>query len=87
MLMALEREHCAGVVDLCVEFGELFAKVVHEKLHLLSPPAFPVERLSSSECGTRLCVWGSRGVTIAELPTRWGRGGLFESGNQTVLCK
>ncbi|XP_045486965.1 nucleoporin 88 [Pieris rapae] len=59
----------------------------YQKLHLLSPPAFPVERLSSSDCGTRLCVWGSRGVTIAELPTRWGRGGLFESGNQTVLCK
>ncbi|XP_072934674.1 nucleoporin 88 [Epargyreus clarus] len=59
----------------------------YQKLHLLSPPAFPVERMMGSECGSRLCLWGSRGVTIAELPQRWGRGGLFDSGSQTVLCK
>ncbi|CAH0714018.1 unnamed protein product, partial [Brenthis ino] len=59
----------------------------YQKLHLLSPPAFNVERIISSECGSRLCVWGSRGVTVADLPARWGRGGLFDSGNQTVLCK
>lgn len=59
----------------------------YQKLHFLFPPAFEVERIMSSGCGSRICVWGSRGVTIAELPSRWGRGGLFDSGNQTVLCK
>ncbi|XP_059053230.1 nucleoporin 88 [Achroia grisella] len=59
----------------------------YQKLHLLSPPAFSVERIISSDCGSRLCVWGSRGVTVLELPSRWGRAGLFESGSQTVLCK
>ncbi|XP_068623839.1 nucleoporin 88 [Battus philenor] len=59
----------------------------YQKLHLVSPPAFNVERVTSSECGSRLCLWGARGVTIAELPSRWGRGGLFDSGNKTVLCK
>ncbi|KAL0867495.1 hypothetical protein ABMA27_008279 [Loxostege sticticalis] len=59
----------------------------YQKLHLLSPPAFTVERIMTSNCGSRLCVWGSRGVTVAELPSRWGRGGLFDSGNDTVLCK
>ncbi|KAJ2943001.1 hypothetical protein O0L34_g15191 [Tuta absoluta] len=54
---------------------------------MLSPPAFPVERLVTSSCGSRLCVWGSRGVTVVELPSRWGRGGLFDAGNATVLCK
>ncbi|CAH2051697.1 unnamed protein product, partial [Iphiclides podalirius] len=57
------------------------------KLHLLTPPAYKVERLTSSDCGGRLCLFGSRGVTVAELPSRWGRGGLFDSGNKTVLCK
>ncbi|CAG9791655.1 unnamed protein product [Diatraea saccharalis] len=57
------------------------------KLHFLSPPSFSVERVVSSNCGSRVCVWGTRGVTVAELPSRWGRGGLFDSGNQTVLCK
>ncbi|CAK1590598.1 unnamed protein product [Parnassius mnemosyne] len=58
-----------------------------KKLHLLSPPAFKVERVMSSNCGSRLCLFGSRGVTVAELPSRWGRGGLFDSGSKTVLCK
>ncbi|XP_050353493.1 nucleoporin 88 [Nymphalis io] len=62
-------------------------EITYQKLHLLSPPAFTVEHIISSECGSRLCVWGSRGVTIAELPSRWGRDGLFESGSQTILCK
>ncbi|XP_075984007.1 nuclear pore complex protein Nup88 [Anticarsia gemmatalis] len=59
----------------------------YQKLHFLSPPAFTVERIMASTCGSRICVWGSRGVTVAELPSRWGRGGFFDSGNQTVLCK
>ncbi|CAK1541443.1 unnamed protein product [Leptosia nina] len=79
-------ENCLFCVNLkhLEEHGD---ETQYQKLHFLSPPAFPVERIISSECGTRLCVWGSRGVTIAELPTRWGRGGLFESGSQTILCK
>ncbi|XP_046964293.1 nuclear pore complex protein Nup88 [Vanessa cardui] len=62
-------------------------EIPYQKLHLLSLPAFTVEHIISSECGSRLCVWGSRGVTVAELPSRWGRDGLFESGSQTILCK
>ncbi|XP_028167137.1 nuclear pore complex protein Nup88 [Ostrinia furnacalis] len=57
------------------------------KLHLHSPPAFQVERIKGSNCGSRMCVWGSKGVTVMELPARWGRSGLFESGNYSILCK
>nr|XP_049698931.1 nucleoporin 88 [Helicoverpa armigera] len=59
----------------------------YQKLLFLVPPSFHVERIMTSSCGSRICVWGSRGVTIAELPSRWGRAGLFDSGNQSVLCK
>ncbi|XP_073948674.1 nuclear pore complex protein Nup88 [Choristoneura fumiferana] len=59
----------------------------YQKLHLLSPPQFSVERITTSSCGGRVCVWGSRGVAVVELPSRWGRGGLFDAGSQTVLCK
>ncbi|XP_026740198.1 nuclear pore complex protein Nup88 [Trichoplusia ni] len=59
----------------------------YQKLHFLSPPSFTVERIMTSSCGSKVCVWGSRGVTIAELPSRWGRAGLFDSGSKTVLCK
>ncbi|XP_063833367.1 nuclear pore complex protein Nup88-like [Ostrinia nubilalis] len=59
----------------------------YQKLHLHSPPAFQVERIKGSNCGSRMCVWGSKGVTVMELPARWGRSGLFESGNYSILCK
>ncbi|CAB3256824.1 unnamed protein product [Arctia plantaginis] len=57
------------------------------KLKFNCPPLFTVERIMSSSCGSRICVWGSRGVTIAELPSRWGRAGFFDSGNKNALCK
>ncbi|CAG9559340.1 unnamed protein product [Danaus chrysippus] len=57
-----------------------------QKLHLVSPPAFSVDRITSSACGSRLCLWGSRGVMVLELPSRWSRGGLFDSGKKTILC-
>ncbi|XP_052751836.1 nucleoporin 88 [Galleria mellonella] len=75
---------------LCVNLKQLEEhgdETQYQKLHLLTPPAFSVERIISSTCGSRLCVWGSRGVTVLELPSRWGRAGLFDSGSQTVLCK
>lgn len=62
-------------------------KPPYQKLHFLTPPAFAVERIMASAYSSYICVWGGRGVTIAELPARWGRGGLFDSGKQTVLCK
>ncbi|XP_052739216.1 nuclear pore complex protein Nup88 isoform X2 [Bicyclus anynana] len=57
------------------------------KLQLVCPPAFAVEHVISSECGGKLCLWGGRGVMVVELPSRWGCGGLFDSGRQTVFCK
>ncbi|XP_060806520.1 nucleoporin 88 isoform X1 [Amyelois transitella] len=80
------KENCLFALNL-KHLEEHDEETPYQKLHLLSPPAFQVERVISSACGSRLCVWGSRGVTVAELPSRWGRGGLFESGSQTVLCK
>ncbi|CAG9103973.1 unnamed protein product [Plutella xylostella] len=61
--------------------------LIQAKLHLLSPPSFAVERLLCGACGTRLCLWGRRGAVVAELPSRWGRAGLFDGGKETVLCK
>lgn len=79
-------ENCLFCINL-KRLEEHDEETPYQKLHLLSPPAFSVERVISSECGSRLCLWGSRGVTVAELPSRWGRDGLFESGSQTILCK
>ncbi|XP_053617430.1 nucleoporin 88 [Plodia interpunctella] len=80
------KENCLFTLNL-KHLEEHAEETPYQKLHLLSPPAFQVERVISSTCGSRLCVWGSRGVIVAELPSRWGRGGLFDSGSQTVLCK
>ncbi|XP_045539261.1 nucleoporin 88 [Papilio machaon] len=59
----------------------------YQRLQLLSPPEFNVERVVGSACGGRLCAYGARGATLVDLPARWGRAGLFDNGNQTVLCK
>ncbi|XP_013145907.1 PREDICTED: nuclear pore complex protein Nup88 [Papilio polytes] len=59
----------------------------YQRLQLLSPPEFSVERMVGSACGSRLCVYGGRGATLVDLPARWGRAGLFDNGNHTVLCK
>ncbi|XP_050666728.1 nucleoporin 88 [Leptidea sinapis] len=79
------NENCLFCVNL--KHLEEHDDTPYQKIIFSSPPVFEVERLMSSECGTRLCVWGSRGVTVAELPSRWGRSGLFESGKPTVFCK
>ncbi|CAH2266268.1 jg17825 [Pararge aegeria aegeria] len=79
-------ENCLFSVNL-KRLEENDEETPYQKLHLLSPPAFTVEHVISSGCSSKLCIWGSRGVTVAELPSRWGRGGLFDSGSHTILCK
>ncbi|KAJ0172896.1 hypothetical protein K1T71_011072 [Dendrolimus kikuchii] len=79
-------ENCLSSLNLKL-LEENADETTYQQLHFLSPPSYIVEKLMASSCGSRICVWGSRGVTMAELPARWGRGGLFDSGNQTVLCK
>ncbi|KPI95962.1 hypothetical protein RR46_11675 [Papilio xuthus] len=73
--------------DLCEDLPNYCCLPGGQRLQLLSPPEFSVERVMSSACGGRLCVYGARGATLVDLPARWGRAGLFDNGNQTVLCK
>ncbi|XP_063541223.1 nuclear pore complex protein Nup88 [Cydia strobilella] len=79
-------ENCLATLNL-KHLEEHDEETPYQKLCLLSSPQYTVERITTSGCGSRVCVWGSRGVTVVELPSRWGRGGLFDDGSQTVLCK
>ncbi|XP_076325192.1 LOW QUALITY PROTEIN: nuclear pore complex protein Nup88 [Tachypleus tridentatus] len=58
-----------------------------QTLVLTNPPWFDVDVLTLNVTGQLLALWGRRGVAIAELPRRWGKGGVFEGGKPKVTCR
>ncbi|CAB3375663.1 Hypothetical predicted protein [Cloeon dipterum] len=59
----------------------------HQILELTSIPDFTVDRLLVNDTCTYLALVGSRMVFIVNLPGRWGTSGLFNAGNDSVLCR
>ncbi|XP_037091410.1 nuclear pore complex protein Nup88-like [Pollicipes pollicipes] len=58
----------------------------YQTLLLTSPPVGTVNQLLVSPCGQRLALVGASGVTVVELPSRWGRHGLYEDGKNRLSC-
>ncbi|XP_013772576.1 nuclear pore complex protein Nup88-like isoform X2 [Limulus polyphemus] len=58
-----------------------------QTLILTNPPWFDVDILTLNVTGQLLALWGRRGVAVAELPRRWGKGGVFEGGKPKVTCR
>ncbi|XP_071178496.1 nucleoporin 88-like isoform X2 [Mytilus edulis] len=50
-------------------------------------PRFDVECLIFNRTGNYLAVWGQTGITVIELPRRWGKYNDYEGGKQCVQCK
>lgn len=51
-----------------------------------SPVDFTVEKITASHEGSFLALSGKRGVTILELPRRWGPNGQYKEGKGRILC-
>ena len=51
------------------------------------PPNFDVENIIFNATGTYLALIGRKGVTVVDVPRRWGKYAQFEDGNSKVLCK
>ncbi|XP_004536396.1 nuclear pore complex protein Nup88 [Ceratitis capitata] len=51
------------------------------------PQSFQVERVVASTEGSLIALAGARGVTVLELPRRWGRDGLFMEGKEKITCR
>ncbi|XP_052220932.1 nucleoporin 88-like isoform X2 [Dreissena polymorpha] len=51
------------------------------------PPRFDVDCLVWNLARTHLALWGQLGVTVLELPQKWGKYAEFHGGKDTVTCK
>lgn len=52
-----------------------------------SPVDFTVEKIIASHEGSYLALSGRRGVTVLELPRRWGPNGQYKEGKERILCR
>ena len=50
-------------------------------------PKFEVDWLVWNVSRTHLALWGQLGVTVLELPQKWGRFAEFQGGKDVVACK
>ncbi|WAR02636.1 NUP88-like protein [Mya arenaria] len=67
--------------------GENENKNRFQILQCTDPPQFDVEWLVWNIARTHLALWGQLGVTVLELPQKWGKFAEFQGGKDTVACK
>ncbi|KAF0306853.1 Nuclear pore complex protein Nup88 [Amphibalanus amphitrite] len=60
--------------------------LARQTLLLTSRPLGAVTQLLVSPAGQRLALIGPGGVTVVELPARWGKHGLYEGGKPRLTC-
>ncbi|XP_077398333.1 nucleoporin 88 [Festucalex cinctus] len=58
-----------------------------QTLLCINPPRFPVCQLLLSPTQGHVALVGQRGVSVLELPQRWGKRSEFEGGSSRVNCK
>lgn len=64
-------------------------KIVCLEFQTLQPtdtPIFEITSLIINETVTQLVLWGSLGVTVMELPKRWGKDATFHGGKNVIFC-
>lgn len=59
----------------------------HQTLLCTSPPRFAVHQLLLSPTQQHVALVGQRGVSVLELPQRWGKRSEFEGGRTDISCK
>uniref|UniRef100_A0A182FS76 Uncharacterized protein n=1 Tax=Anopheles albimanus TaxID=7167 RepID=A0A182FS76_ANOAL len=52
-----------------------------------SPQNFTVDKILPSTDGTFLALAGPKGVSIIELPRRWGPNGQYQNGKECIICR
>uniref|UniRef100_A0A182XP31 Uncharacterized protein n=1 Tax=Anopheles quadriannulatus TaxID=34691 RepID=A0A182XP31_ANOQN len=52
-----------------------------------APQNFTVEKILPSTDGTFLALAGPKGVSIIELPRRWGPSGQYQNGKECIICR
>lgn len=54
---------------------------------LSSTQPITVDKITASHEGSYLALSGSHGVTVLELPRRYGKHGQFQDGKETIFCR
>ncbi|XP_018794479.1 PREDICTED: nuclear pore complex protein Nup88 isoform X2 [Bactrocera latifrons] len=88
MLYAWDSEECCLLaVNWRLAALEGFEAVKYQNLIPSVPQSFQVERVVASLEGSLIALAGARGVTVLELPRRWGKDGLFMEGKEKITCR
>lgn len=58
-----------------------------QTLLCINPPLFEVYQTLLSPTQHHVALVGTRGLTVLELPKRWGKSSEFEGGKETVNCR
>ncbi|XP_072475162.1 nuclear pore complex protein Nup88 isoform X2 [Notamacropus eugenii] len=66
--------------------GEGPALSRYQRLLCINPPLFEVYQVLLSPTHHHVALIGTRGLTVLELPKRWGKNSEFEGGKSTVNC-
>lgn len=67
-------------------FFFFFNCVIAQLLLLTDSPIFEVTNVLINETATQLALWGNLGISLMELPKRWGKDVVYEGGKQEILC-
>ncbi|XP_061575798.1 nucleoporin 88 [Cololabis saira] len=59
----------------------------HQTLGCSNPPLFPVCHVLLSPTQQHVALVGQRGVSVLELPQRWGKRSQFEGGKEHITCR
>lgn len=58
-----------------------------QTLLCINPPMFEVCEVLLSPTQSHVALVGQRGITVLELPQRWGKKSEFEGGRIQINCK
>lgn len=59
----------------------------YQKLLCINPPLFEVHQVLLSPSQLHVALIGQRGVSVLELPQRWGKRSEFEGGKRKINCR
>uniref|UniRef100_A0A5F8G759 Uncharacterized protein n=1 Tax=Monodelphis domestica TaxID=13616 RepID=A0A5F8G759_MONDO len=58
-----------------------------QRLLCINPPLFEIYQVLLSPTQHHVALIGTKGLTVLELPKRWGKNSEFEGGKSTVNCR
>lgn len=58
-----------------------------QEFDFTEPPLFAVDSMLFSPSSKYLLLIGERGISVLEMPMRWGKFAEYDGGSKSVLCR